>query len=47
MTIKTPEKEDFKLRQRENARLALVARLQQEQRKKVDECIRLYMLNKK
>ena len=47
--MKTPEKdcEDFKIRQRENARLQLVARLQQEQRKKVEECVRLFNQNKK
>ena len=45
--MKTPEKycEDFKLRQRENAHLQIVARLQQEKRKKVDECIRVFMKN--
>lgn len=39
--------EDFKIKQIENSRLVLVAKLQQEQRNKVDECVRLYSLKKK
>lgn len=40
--MKTPEidTEDFKIRERENARLKLIERLEIERKRKVNECIR-------